>query len=74
MYEPEKEDIMTPCMYVYKENIKYYGSLDKSKFRTAVRGDFQNKEMIGDTWYPTASITTINNFLSYATKNKSRVH
>ena len=54
MYEPEKEDIMTPCMYVYKENIKYYGSLDKSKFRTAVRGDFQNKEMIGDTWYPTA--------------------
>ena len=34
------------------------GSLDKSKFRIVVRGDLQDKELVGDTWSPTASMRT----------------
>ena len=30
---------VTTCMYVYKENIQSYGSLDKLKLRIVVRGD-----------------------------------
>ena len=43
---------VTPCMDVYKANIQSDGSLDKLKLRIVVRGDFQNKEMFGDTWLP----------------------
>ena len=39
-----------------------------------VRGDFQNKEMVGDTWSPTASMRTLNYFLADAAKHKARVH
>ena len=31
-------------------------------------------EMIGYTWYPTESIRTLNYFLSYASKNKAKLH
>ena len=41
---------VTTCMDVYKANIQSDGSLDKLKLRILVRGDFQNKEMVGDTW------------------------
>ena len=65
---------MTPCIHVCKDKIKYYGSLDKIKLRIVVRGDLQNKELVGDTWSPTASMRTLKYFLSDATKQKARVH
>ena len=40
---------VTPCMDVYKAKIKSDGSLDKLKLRIVVRGDLQNKEMVGYT-------------------------
>ena len=49
---------MNPCIYVYKENIKYDGSPDKLKLRIVVIGDLKNKYLIGDTWSPTSSINT----------------
>ena len=33
--------------------IQSAGSLDKLKLRIVVRGDMQNKEVVGDTWSPT---------------------
>ena len=65
---------VTPCMDVYKANIQSNGSLDKLKLRIVVRGDLQNKEMVGDTWSPTASMRTLKYFLSDTAKHKARVH
>ena len=39
-----------------------------------IRGDLQNKELVGDTWSPTASMRTLKYFLSDAVKNKERVN
>ena len=39
-----------------------------------VRGDLQDKELVGDTWSPTASMRTFKCFLEYAAKHKARVH
>ena len=39
-----------------------------------VRGYLQNKEMVGDTWSPTASMRNYNYFLADAAKRKARVH
>ena len=61
-------------MDVYKANIQYDGSLDKLKLIIAVRGDLQNNEMVGDTWSPTASMSTLKYFLADAAKHKARVH
>ena len=61
-------------MYVYKDKIKSDGSLDKLKFRIVVRADTQNKELVGDTCSPTASMRTMKYFLVNATKHKARVH
>ena len=60
-------------MDVYKEKIQSDGSLDKLKLRIVVRGDSQNKEMIGDTWSPTASMRTLKYLLADAAKNKAIV-
>ena len=38
-----------------------------------VRGDLQHKEMVGDTWSPTASMRNFKYSLSDAAKHKSRV-
>ena len=57
-------------MDVYKAKIQYYGSLDKIKLRIVVRGDLHNKELVGDTWSPTASTRTMKYFLIDATKHK----
>ena len=65
---------VTPCMDVYKANIQSDGSLDKLKLRILVRGDLQNKEMVGDTWSPTASMSTLKYFLADADKHKAGVH
>ena len=39
-----------------------------------VRGDLQNKDMVGDTWSPTAVMRTLKYFLADADKHKARVH
>ena len=65
---------VTPCMDVYKAKIQSDGSLDNLKLRIVVRGDLKNKEMVGDTWSPTASMRTLKYFLSDATRHKARVH
>ena len=64
MSDLDKGDPVTPCMDVYKAKIKSDGSLDKLKLRIVVRGDLQNKEMVGDTWSPTASMRTLKYFLA----------
>ena len=61
-------------MDVYKAKIKSNGSIDELRLRIVVRSDLQNKEMIGDTWYPIASMRTLKYFLSDGSKHKSRVH
>ena len=65
---------VTPCMDVYKSNIQSDGSLDKLKLRIVVRGDFQNKEMVGDTLSPTSSMRNLKYFLADAAKHKAIVH
>ena len=42
--------------------------------RIVVRGDLQNKSLVGDTWLPTASVRNLKYFLAGATKHKARVH
>ena len=61
-------------MDVYKANILSEGSLGKLKLRIEVRRFSQNNEMVGDTWSPTASMRTLNYFLTDAAKHKARVH
>ena len=65
---------VTPCMDVYKEKIQSDGSLYKLKLRIVVRGDFQNKEIVGDTWLPTTSMSNLRYFLADSAKHKARVH
>ena len=47
---------------------------DKLKLRIVVRGDFQNKETVGDNWSPTSSMRTLKYFLADTAKHKARVH
>ena len=72
--DPKDGEPVNPCMDVYKAKIQSDGSLDKLMLRIVVRGDLQNKEMIGDTWSPTASMRTLKYFLEDAAKHKARVH
>ena len=44
--------------------------MDKLKLIIVVRGDFQNKEMVGDTWSPTSSMRTLKYFLADTAKKK----
>ena len=37
-----------------------------------VTGDLQNKEMVGDTWSPTASMRTLKYFLADSAKHKEK--
>ena len=64
----------TPCMDVYKSKIQSDGSIDKLKLIILVRGDDQNKEMVGDTWSPTAFMRNLKYFLAYEAKHKAKVH
>ena len=61
-------------MDVYKAKIQSDGSLEKLNLRIVVRGDLKNKEMVGDTWSPTAPMSTLKYFLADTEKHKSRVH
>ena len=63
---------MTPCMYVYKAKIQFYGSIDQLKFTILVRGDLHNKYLIGYTWSPAASMKTFKYFLQYAVNHNAR--
>ena len=72
--DPKDGEPVTPCMDVYKAKIESNGSLDKLKLRIVVRGDLQNKEMVGDTWSPTAFMRNLKYFPSDGAKNKARVH
>ena len=72
-YQNEGEPV-TPCMDVYKAKIQSDGSLDKLKLRIVVRGDLRNKEMVGDTSSPKASMRNLKYLLVDADKHKARVH
>ena len=72
--EKEKCETVTPCMDVYKAKIQSDGSLDKLKLRIVVRGDLYNKELVWDTWSPTASMSTLKYFLSDAVKHRTRLN
>ena len=39
-----------------------------------VRGDLKNKELVGDSWSPTAFMRNLKYFLADTTKHKARVH
>ena len=60
-------------MDVYKAKIQSDGSMDNLKLRIVVGGDLQNKQMVGDTWSPTAPMRTLKYFLTDAAKHKKRV-
>ena len=70
----DKYEPVNPCIDVYKYKIQYDGSLDKFNLGIFVRGDLQNKGLLGKTWSPKASMRTLKYFLADATKNKARVH
>ena len=72
--DPKDGETVTPCINVYKAKIQSDGILDKLQLRIVVRGYLKNKEMVGDTWSPTASMRTLKYFLSDAAKHKARVH
>ena len=72
-YQNEGEPV-TQCMDAYKAKIQSDGSLDKLKLRIVVLGDLKNKEMVGDTWSPTAYMRKLTHFLEDAVKHKARVH
>ena len=75
LIEDQKEgEPVTQCMYVYKAKIQSDGSIDKLRLIIVVRGDLKNKEMVGDTWSPTASMRTLKYFLADAAKHKARVY
>ena len=59
---------------MYKAKIQSDGSLDKLKLRIVVIEVFQSKEIVGDTWSPTAFIRTLKYILEDAAKCKARVH
>ena len=72
--DPQKGEPDTTCIDVYNVKIQSDGSLDKLKLRTVVSVDIRNKELVVDTWSPTASMRTLKYFLAYTTKHKARVH
>ena len=61
-------------MDMYKAKIQFDGSLDKLKLRILVGGDLHNKELVGGTGSPTASMRTLKYFLADVTKHKAIVH
>ena len=74
MRDQNESEPTTPCMDMYKAKIQSDGSLDKIKLRIVVRGDLHNKELVGYTWSPIASMRTLKYFLADATKYKARVY
>ena len=71
---PEEDDPVTPCMDSYKSKIHFYVSLDKLELIISVRGDLQDKELVGYTWSQIVSMRKITYFFADATKHKARFH
>ena len=69
-----KRDPLTPRMGVYTARVQYDVIIDKLKLRIVVIGYLQNKDIIGNTWAPTASMINLEYFLLDATNRKARVH
>ena len=67
--DPNEGEPVTPCIDVYKAKIQSDGIIHKLKLRIVVRGDLQNKEMVGDTWSPTASMRNLKYLLADAAKH-----
>ena len=61
-------------MDVYKAKTQFDESIDKLKLIIVIRGDFQNKDLIGDTWSPVPSMSTLKYFFADYVKHKARVH
>ena len=61
--EPQKSEPVIPCMDIYKAKTQSDEILDKLKLEILVRGDLQNKELVGDTLSPTSSMSTLKHFL-----------
>ena len=72
--DPKDGEPVTPFMDVYKAKILSDESLDKTKLIIVVSGDLKKKEMVGDTWSPTASMRTLKYFLADTAKHKAGVH
>ena len=53
----EKDEPVTPCGDVYRSKIQSDGSLDKLKLIILIIGDLYHKDLIGDNWSPTASLS-----------------
>ena len=70
----EKGEPMTPCIDVYNKKNQSEESLDKLKLIIVFRGDLKNKELVGDTCSPTASMRNFKYFFSDIFKHKARVH
>ena len=73
MEYPGEVEPVTPFMDVYRANIQSDGSLEKLNLRIVVRGGFQNKEIIGYTWYPTSTMMDLKYFLENDSRCQSRV-
>ena len=67
--DPKKGEPVTTCMDVYKEKTQSDGIIKKLKLRIVVRGDLQNKELVGDTWSPTSPMRTLKYILADATNH-----
>ena len=72
--DQDKDEPVTPCMDFYKAKIQSDGILDKLKLIILVTGYLQNKELVGDTCSPIASMRTLKYFLADANKQNARVH
>ena len=59
---------------MFIKKIQSDGIIEKLNFRVVVRGDLQNKGLIGDTWSPTPYIRNLTYFLADDVKHKSIVH
>ena len=57
--DSEKGEPVTPCMDVYIEKIQYDRSLENLMLIIVVRLDLQNKELVGDTWSTTSSMSNL---------------
>ena len=57
-------------MDLYKAKIQSDGSLDKLNLRLLVRGDLQNKDLIGNNWSSTAFMRNLKYLLAYSVNHK----
>ena len=57
-------------MDVYQTKIQCDGIPDKLKLRISVRGDLQNKKLVGDTWSQTDFMRTLKYLLEDAANRR----